>query len=172
MSSQLVSVTTTDNDVGWHNTRNPFDVDGNGRVDAADVLMIINYINAHSGDPSLPPPPASPPPYYDVNDDGLCTAGDVLAVINYINSHGVGSSGEGEEAWLVATPTRGWLGATAARERLQVGVRPMSVRPLDLPQRVSTRRALRADAVLEAWPDARWDELADTLTRNLHRVTL
>ncbi len=172
VGGQIVSVTTADNDVGWHNTRNPFDVDGNGRVEAADVLKIINYINAHLGDPSLPPPPAAPPPYYDVNNDGLCTAGDVLAVINYVNSHGIGSSAEGEEVWLVATPAADRLAATAARERLQAGDRPMSVRPIDLPQPASIRRALRADAVFAAWSDAPGDELADTLAQDLPRVTL
>ena len=60
------------------------------------MLTIINYINAHANDPSLPPPPAASPPFYDVDDDGLCRPGDVLLVINYINNHGtVGGEGEG-----------------------------------------------------------------------------
>ena len=106
VAAQAVSVTTTDDDVGWHNSRNPFDVDANGRVDAADVLTIINYINAHPSDPSLPAPPAVPPPFYDVRNDGLCTAADVLAVINYINSRALAttSGGEGEGASRAATP--------------------------------------------------------------------
>jgi hypothetical protein len=124
----------------------------------------------------LPPPPAAPPPYYDVNNDGLCTAADVLAVINYINTYGIGSSaegeGEGQGVYSAATPTGGTLAATANRQRLQAAVRPMSDRPTDLPQRVTTRRALRADAVFAAWPDAPGDELADTLAQGLHRVTL
>ncbi len=183
VSSQIVSVTTADNDVGWHNTRNPFDVDGNGRVEAADVLKIINYINAHLGDPSLPPPPAAPPPYYDVNNDGLCTAGDVLAVINYINSHGIGSSAEGEGAARDAWPRPAGSSVTSSGTTPLVSAntqpvpaqgvvdRAISVREADLPQRASIPRGRRGDAVFNAWPNNLWDELADTLAIELHHVT-
>lgn len=102
VAAQAVAVTTIDNDVGWSNPRNPFDVDDSGKVDAADVLTIVNHINGHSNDPSLPPPPAVPPPFYDVNHDDLCMPGDVLLVINYINNHVTGS-GESEGALRKAT---------------------------------------------------------------------
>jgi len=82
---------------GWHNLDLASDVDGNGRVEPLDVLTTINYINGHSGQTVLPPPPAGEHPYYDVNDDGVCTAIDVLTVINWINSHPAGA-GEGEAA--------------------------------------------------------------------------
>ena len=81
----------------WHNALLPWDVDGSQRVDAADVLTVINYINSHPGDPSLPAPPASGPPYYDVDDSGDVTPQDVLLAINYINSH-LSAAGEGEFA--------------------------------------------------------------------------
>jgi hypothetical protein len=79
----------------WHNHSAPFDVDGVNGTTPRDVLVIINYINLHSGDGSLPPPSAAPPPYYDVNDDGYCTANDVVQVVNYINGQLV-IDGEGE----------------------------------------------------------------------------
>jgi hypothetical protein len=99
--AQTVSVTTTDDDQGWQNPDNPFDVSGDGSVDAADVLLLVNYVNGTAGSPTLPSPPVSPPPYYDVNDDGRCTAFDVLLVINFINNQNevgvsAGSAGEGE----------------------------------------------------------------------------
>ncbi|MCU0979555.1 MAG: dockerin type I domain-containing protein [Pirellulaceae bacterium] len=99
--AQTVSVTTTDDDQGWQNPDNPFDVSGNGSVDATDVLLLVNHVNQTSGSPTLPSSPLSPPPYYDVNNDGRCTAFDVLLVINFINNqNGVGvsasSAGEGE----------------------------------------------------------------------------
>ena len=97
--AQTVSVTTTDDDQGWQNSDNPFDVSGDETVDAADVLILINYINANEGSPTLPSPPTSPPPYYDVNNDGRCTAFDVLVVINFINNQitvGASTSGAGE----------------------------------------------------------------------------
>lgn len=81
----------------WHNVQFPCDVDGSGRVDALDVLIVINYLNSHPGDPSLPAPPASGPPFYDVDDSGDVTPLDVLLAINYINSH-PGAAGEGEFA--------------------------------------------------------------------------
>jgi hypothetical protein len=81
----------------WHNALFPCDVDGSTRVDASDVLTVINYINGHPSDPSLPDPPASGPPFYDVDDSGDVIPLDALLVINYINSH-LGASAEGEFA--------------------------------------------------------------------------
>jgi hypothetical protein len=81
----------------FHNPDSPCDVNRDGIIEALDVLLIVNYINAHPGDSSLPKPPAQPPPYYDVDNDGLCAAGDALAVINYINGHpNYESEGEAE----------------------------------------------------------------------------
>jgi len=92
----LITVTTLDNDSGWQNVDNPFDVDGDGFVTPYDVLILIDYINSNAGNSLLPSTPASPP-YYDVNDDGLCTALDILLVINWLNSRAAAASGgEGE----------------------------------------------------------------------------
>ena len=90
----------------WHNYANPCDVDGIGGVQPQDVLILINYINAHPGNPALPASPASPPPYYDVSDDGGVTPLDVLMVINYINSH-LSASAEGESP-LFVDPWPAW----------------------------------------------------------------
>jgi len=100
VGSQVISATTIDDDAGWHNTKTPSDVDGNGMINAADVLIIVNYLNEDSGAPALPRSLTPSSPYYDVNNDGLCTAIDVLIVINYINIYGVphASGGEGEDA--------------------------------------------------------------------------
>jgi MBG domain (YGX type)/Bacterial Ig-like domain (group 3)/Dockerin type I domain len=84
-------------DCGWWNPVNPYDVTGEGKVEAIDVLYVVNYINSHPGDRSLPPSPASPPPFYNVSGDDAITALDVLMVINYVNTHPVGQS-EGESA--------------------------------------------------------------------------
>jgi len=105
VAAQAVSVTTLDNDYGWHNVDNPFDTDGDGFVTAQDVLILINYINDNSGNTTLPSSPVSPPPYYDVNDDNLCTALDILMVINWINTQSAASSsGEGEGISRDASP--------------------------------------------------------------------
>ncbi|MCL4206398.1 MAG: hypothetical protein KJ000_28285 [Pirellulaceae bacterium] len=82
--------------IGWRNPWNPFDIDGDGFVIPLDVLRLINYINAQPGDPTLPPPPAVPPYYYDVDDDGFCIALDVLQLINHINDPTAEAAGESE----------------------------------------------------------------------------
>jgi hypothetical protein len=93
----------------WHNYDNPYNVNGVGGVTPLDALLVINYINRHPGETSLPAMPPSPPLYVDVtggsNGEGdlRATPLDVLAVINYINSHSQGSS-EGEASPEAATP--------------------------------------------------------------------
>jgi hypothetical protein len=82
---------------GWQNPANRWDVDHSGLPGEpfpADVLAIINFINAH-GSHLLPTPPGSLGPtwYVDVDGDGWVTPSDVLAVINFINSR-VGAEGE------------------------------------------------------------------------------
>jgi hypothetical protein len=109
----------------WCNAANPYDVDGSGGdkpVTPLDVLIVINYINAHPGSTALPASPTAPPPYYDVNDDGLCTPLDVLTVINYINAHTAGA-GEAEAvdlAWAASAVDGPWA------IRLASGVEPVS----------------------------------------------
>lgn len=91
----------------WQNPVNRYDVDGRNGATPQDVLILINRINAHPGDPSLPAAPETPPPFYDVNGDGYCTAEDVLLVINYINRQTVGGS-EGE----AEAGTKDWTDGT------------------------------------------------------------
>ena len=108
---------STDNQITyapWHNAAQPCDLDGNGRVEALDVLTLINYINAHPGQIGLPAPPAGAHPLFDTDYSGGCSASDALLAINYINSHLQGETAEGE-APAVAVATR-------------IGARPAAVR--------------------------------------------
>ncbi len=84
---------------GWQNPVDPWDVSGEGEVTPLDVLVVINYINAHPGSAVLPSPPASPPPFYDVTGDGHVMADDALVAINYLNTHAAASA-EGEAVGL------------------------------------------------------------------------
>ncbi len=77
----------------WHNASDPYDVNDRDGLTAQDVLEIVNYINAHPGNPFPPATPAAPPPFYDVNGDGLIRPDDVLQVINEINRRIVRSIG-------------------------------------------------------------------------------
>ena len=82
----------------WTNPSNPFDLDNDGAVTAADPLVLINLLNASGGPLVLPLVPAagdSLPPFRDTNRDNLLEAADVLNVINFINST---ASGEGERS--------------------------------------------------------------------------
>ena len=84
--TQQATTTITDDEVRflWQNLLWPADVTGEGDLTAADALAIINYINGHGGNTSVPPA-AVPPPYLDVDGDALITANDVLVVVNELN---------------------------------------------------------------------------------------
>ncbi len=85
--------------ISWRNPDNSLDVNGSGDITALDVLITVNYINAHPREPSLPDVPAAPPPYYDVNGDWTCTAHDALLVVNFLDlPTGPAGRGEGEAA--------------------------------------------------------------------------
>jgi hypothetical protein len=88
----LVAPATTDRP--WQNPLLPHDVDNNGKVEALDVLTLINEINAHQAR-ELPRTPGAGeflPPFLDVNGDGEIAPTDVLIVINYLNNPPAGHS--------------------------------------------------------------------------------
>jgi hypothetical protein len=91
------SVTTA----SWQNPLLAEDVTGEGFVTALDALNIINWINEHPNDASLPAAPIAPPPYLDVDGSGFLTAQDVLFVVNYINQTTAQQAG-GEPAGFAA----------------------------------------------------------------------
>ena len=76
----------------WQNPANPLDVNGDGKVEPVDVLMLINKIN-RDGAGVLPPRTADDLhlPYFDVAGDGSVTPLDVLVLINHINLYGTGA---------------------------------------------------------------------------------
>lgn len=158
VDSQVVSVSTSDNDSGWHNWENPYDVNGDDLVNASDVLIIVNYINDGTIAPALPLPPAAPPPYYDVNNDGLCTAIDVLIIINFINTYGLPhtSGGEGEGASRDATDPKDAAQSDEPTQRASASVPTVST----LPSGVSAGQAALLTATLSAGSDNR--DLSDS----------
>ena len=90
-------VEVRENDAPYHNHDNPYDVDQNGFVTAADALVIINFLN------NFGPGPAGRGNSnfcYDVNADSLVTALDALLVLNELGRIENGSGtvgGEGEK---------------------------------------------------------------------------
>lgn len=71
----------------WQNPNNPFDVNNNGSVTGADLLILVNRILT-VGTGQLPIVATVPPNhYYDVTGDGALRTSDLLAVVNYILTH-------------------------------------------------------------------------------------
>jgi len=83
--SLVVVLEVLPNDYPFHNENYPADVDGNGRAEAIDAMMIINYLNRHGPGPIEQAIASGAELYYDVNADGLVTPLDALLVINRIN---------------------------------------------------------------------------------------
>jgi hypothetical protein len=83
--------------------RNGLDVTGStstqpdGFIVSADVLAVVNYINA-KGSGHVPANANYGPPYVDVNGDDEVVADDVVKVINWINAHPGQSEGEDSPA--------------------------------------------------------------------------
>ena len=74
------------------------DVDGNGSVNAQDILAVITLMSAAGpGTASSPLPTGSTPFYYDVNADGIVNVFDILGIISYMAAHPPGE-GEGQPA--------------------------------------------------------------------------
>ncbi len=98
--SLTVQLDVVPNDTPFHNQSMPADVDGDGRVDPFDALLIINYLNRRGPGPIQDAISQGAELYYDVNGDGMVTPLDALLVINHINrdqrnNAGVGVGGEG-----------------------------------------------------------------------------
>jgi hypothetical protein len=110
----------------WQNPVIHCDVNNDGGVSPMDVLLVINYINAHPGAPTLLP--TSRPndmPYLDVNGDGYVTAADVLAVINYVNQqNSQQGNGEGEAASLPLAGVDRAQAGRSSQNRLDDILRP------------------------------------------------
>ena len=75
----------------WQNTALPADVNGDGRVEALDVLVLVNDINAN-GTRELRAPPSGAHAFLDVDGNNVVSALDVLIVVNQLNSTPVQSA--------------------------------------------------------------------------------
>jgi PKD repeat protein len=99
-------------DLLWHNSANPFDVKGDGRITvSADAAPLLEELNQRTiidplGKLPLPSGAAAPPPYLDVSGDNRLTAvQDLLPLLNRINILGVAAEGEGASAIQLAAKT-------------------------------------------------------------------
>jgi glucose/arabinose dehydrogenase len=96
MSATQTFKITVDKPHPLHNAAWPVDVSGDGSIDAGDVIIVINYINAKGSGPA--PPNATAPPYLDVTGDNHIAADDVVTVINWINAHPAQSEAEAADS--------------------------------------------------------------------------
>jgi hypothetical protein len=109
---------------GFHNSENPLNVDADlqGAVSPVDAVMVINWLNAHAGQSTIPP--GSDPleiGYIDVDNDGLCSPIDAVLVINYLISNfagaqAAGSGGEGPTGESSGAETTAAAGSQAEGE--------------------------------------------------------
>ncbi|WP_203328967.1 dockerin type I domain-containing protein [Candidatus Laterigemmans baculatus] len=87
-------LTVTSNELPLHNPTGPTDVNGDGRTDPLDALIVINILNQGGpvlvGDLSLTG--GDDTYFYDVNGDGVITPLDALIIINKINRQGTGQA--------------------------------------------------------------------------------
>jgi hypothetical protein len=67
----------------FHNFDNPYDVDGNGVVDLADVNSVIDLLLAKEANPLIALDEA-PARFWDTSNNGRPGANDALGVINYL----------------------------------------------------------------------------------------
>ncbi|MGB7324770.1 MAG: cadherin-like domain-containing protein [Rubripirellula sp.] len=139
------------NETPLHNLNDPFDVNHNGSVSAADALAIINYLNVYG-----PGPVGSGGMdfCYDVNADGFITALDALLVLNRLSqtsSGTVGGEGDGEQA-PAPRPEGEQLATDLASDSQDAEM------PLDLSSPSKTR-----DALFVQWQgrEDRTDDVAD-----------
>jgi len=101
----------------WHNSAQPLDTNGDGRIAPIDALLIINQLNLYGSRLLTNSPvraitsqtidPAGLRSFQvDTNGDGHLAPVDALLVINYLNARATsqrGSSGEGEGESNIAT---------------------------------------------------------------------
>lgn len=78
----LISVESNSNP--FHNSENPFDVNGDDEVTPLDALLVLNAISQNGGGGPIEdfPPPGR---FWDVNGDGMITPLDALLILNYLN---------------------------------------------------------------------------------------
>ena len=80
-----------------HNDRNPYDVDGDGRLTPLDPLIIINHINSSGIGPIEEPGEGEGAlPDVDVDGDGEVTPIDILILINKLNQQNEEEFGSSE----------------------------------------------------------------------------
>jgi len=70
----------------WHNSALPADVNGDGRVEAIDVLVLVNDINLNGSRQLAPPSAGGIHAYLDVDANDFVSALDVLIVVNHLNN--------------------------------------------------------------------------------------
>jgi hypothetical protein len=99
----------------WQNQVNNFDVNGSGRVNGHDVLLVINDLT-HGSFASIPLPGTRPAgdPFFDVDGDYNVTARDVSRLINAILLRVANPSTAQTNVGLVPEPSSAMLALAAA----------------------------------------------------------
>jgi hypothetical protein len=91
-------------------SQDPNDVNADGTVNFADILVLITDLRANGFRSVSAPPPITPPPYLDPNGDNFINFLDVLSVLTFLRNGGSpegegGSQPEGEASSAIGTTT-------------------------------------------------------------------
>jgi hypothetical protein len=129
----------------WHNFATPLNVDGSPEanpISPLDAVLVINYLNAHSGGGAVPASAAIGPPFLDVDGDNFVSPIDAVTVINWLNAHpaaasAAGPASEGEGLPGAGDDNSGYKAANASSDDL------VALIALDLSELSAGRRRRR-----------------------------
>lgn len=136
----------------WQNSVQPLDVEGDGDVDARDVLVLNNWLLLNPS--GALPQGSNPPPYYDVNGSNSISAADALQLINFVLLN-------------PATPTATSLAAAANDSAADLSVADESMPDSDVGALPASEPVAVAAALTfshGAWFSEASDEAADRLS--------
>jgi hypothetical protein len=105
----LVTIDVQDN-MPWHNTDTPEDVDGDDEVTILDLLRVVQFLRERHVGFELNELPGEGDDRVDVNPDGFCDIQDVLMIVQYLRDPPPAGEPEGEAPalWLVDDDVDRW----------------------------------------------------------------
>lgn len=86
LSLLAVSIARGEQANPFHNFNNPYDVDGNGVVEIADLNSVVDVLKAKEADPLIALESVPEGQYWDTSNNGRVNAADALIVINHLLS--------------------------------------------------------------------------------------
>lgn len=126
-TTQKLSLRALSSGPAWQNPRDALDVNDDGNVSPADILVVVNYLNNNgAGVLPLVSPAATPPPFLDVNGDNNASPADALLVTNALNE---GAAGE-PDADALEQPTGDTQITLVLSQPMQPSTQPLATKTI------------------------------------------